>query len=747
MAGDYTIFGLLKFFLLDHFPKIVNTFVWIIVNFLSFLTVVYTYGASIYDQVVEAASAAGTRSWAFIEPHLVHFQLVFMDCFPGFNAYEFTLYLVYAVFAAYLLRRSVNYFLFLVLLTRGAITKRVHFVRNAPHKRDFTPESSFADPKCVFATTIPAGMVDISVSIRMADGTLSAPIVNGSATRVGSFYYTAYHVIDLAISTNGRIYVGNVGDARCLEVSFHKDTDGNSHYRNHVLDVAALRVGTTATVLGVKTAKPKLFSPDELVNVYTFSDHKLQFTLCHASWTDTPPSGFTPYHFTTLSNTANSDSGRGIFDASGAFVGLHLGATPKSNVHVTLPWLCPDEFNAVKARSGPILVEDDFVHKTPIGIYVMESVTNEQGIRKKANYVVIIDQIEEFTKNKMTGQTESFDDPTYRSKRSAKSLRADPSLDRDDARLSGGKVGKFRPRASSDEEKERNRKLSDKSGSESPRTREQRKRVRNRQSFIDLQFRGLIPKGEAYDTNHNYTEDWESYDFDEFAYMQECAKLSSIPEDVLPADQRRALETLMEFTARGYVGESHLKEAGQSCLPSTNSLKAPKEYLEKSLAVMTMSTTPILTQNQEKSLNTPSHTTTTQIELGDSMRETKQLKEVSQQVTHSTATSSSQLSPLDPTMQPQSQTLLSFLTGPTRASQKACSVLAGSQVLPESSLSLQDNMPPSTSPTTSDKLVPSLEQSHDQAALQSQENLPASEKSSRKQRKRSKKKSQKQASH
>lgn len=225
-------------------------------------------------------------------------------------------------------------------------------------------EAAHADPKTVYPASVPAGMVDIAIRMGGDDssGTSRSELtVVGGATRVGNVYVTAYHVVQPAVESSGSFYVGCVGSDRFVQVQFNPSNPYNSNIYNYKRDIAVLDVGTSATVLGVKSARVSIFCPGSRVSVYTSDTSGFYFTPCIAHWVgggnpDDPSNN--PFYFRTKSNSICGDSGRGVRNARGDLVGVHTGSTDEWNYHTSIPWMVNELWKSLANKHAFTIKQD-----------------------------------------------------------------------------------------------------------------------------------------------------------------------------------------------------------------------------------------------------------------------------------------------------------------------------------------------------------------------------------------------------
>jgi len=176
----------------------------------------------------------------------------------------------------------------------------------------------------------------------------SEPVYRGLGVRCGKHYVTAEHVVEPARNDSKCKVFVRVPGKNCLQVAIDEDYTRSLED----LDVAVLHVGNTATLLGVKDTKFKVFTPKAGTEVISF-DFKTESFHCsydQASWAANAEN---PYIFSTHSNTHGGDSGAPVFQG-GSPVGIHIGSKPeiRANVHVATPWFASDWERVLKAGVG-----------------------------------------------------------------------------------------------------------------------------------------------------------------------------------------------------------------------------------------------------------------------------------------------------------------------------------------------------------------------------------------------------------
>jgi len=237
-------------------------------------------------------------------------------------------------------------------------------VPTRPRSDVLSLEAAHADPKTVYPASVPAGMVDIAIRMGGDDSTgatRSELTVVGGATRVGNVYVTAYHVVQPAVESSGSFYVGCVGSDRFVQVRFNPSNPYNSNIYNYKRDIAVLDVGTSATVLGVKSARVSLFCPGSRVSVYTSDNTGFYATHCIAHWVgggnpDDPSNN--PFYFRTKSNSICGDSGRGVYNARCDLVGIHTGSTEEWNYHTSTPWMVSELWKSLANKHAFTIKQD-----------------------------------------------------------------------------------------------------------------------------------------------------------------------------------------------------------------------------------------------------------------------------------------------------------------------------------------------------------------------------------------------------
>jgi hypothetical protein len=229
-----------------------------------------------------------------------------------------------------------------------------NFKSPLPEIRD---ESSFA-PSALSTDVdgMPRGVVQVFLQ-NADDGTM---LFSGHATYVDGTYKTVLHVVDQAITSGFKIFVGITGNDRSLPVDYIEST---IDYEN---DTVELKVGATASLLGVKMLKSK-FLTKGYVSIYHFDIDRQVYTVTGVVPDKYQASlGYSPFFLFTRSNTSGGDSGLPILQ-NGKFGACHKGAADKlkRNVHVMFKSLVLGEATKVSLRKQSVFPDVRILNEAP----------------------------------------------------------------------------------------------------------------------------------------------------------------------------------------------------------------------------------------------------------------------------------------------------------------------------------------------------------------------------------------------